>query len=93
MTERSNRKQRTGVVVSKSGTKSVSVLVETTRRHALYGKVFKMSKKFAAHDDQELGNVGDTVEIMECRPISKTKRWRLVRVVEKSKKPVAVAKD
>lgn len=81
--ERGTRKVRTGSVVSKSGDKSIVVRVERRLPHPIYGKIVKTSKKFHAHDAENVAKVGDTVTIMETRPLSKTKRWRLVSVEEK----------
>ncbi len=81
--ERGSRKVRKGTVVSKSGDKSITVRVERRLLHPIYGKVVKTSKKFHAHDEANVAKVGDTVTIMETRPLSKTKRWRLVSVEEK----------
>ncbi len=81
--ERGSRKVRKGTVVSKSGDKSITVRVERRLLHPIYGKVVKTSKKFHAHDEGNVAKVGDTVTIMETRPLSKTKRWRLVSVEEK----------
>ena len=81
--ERGSRKVRKGTVVSKSGDKSIVVRVERRLRHPVYGKVVKASVKFHAHDEQNAAKVGDTVVIMETRPLSKTKRWRLVSIEEK----------
>ena len=75
---RALRKQRKGIVVSKSGNKSIVVVVERRKPHPLYGKIIKQSSKFHAHDEENAANVGDTVVIMETRPISRMKRWRLV---------------
>ncbi|RMG79650.1 MAG: 30S ribosomal protein S17 [Bacteroidetes bacterium] len=85
MTERNLRKERTGVVVSNKMDKSVVVLVERKVKHPKYGKFIKKSKKFVAHDEKNECGIGDTVRIMETRPLSKTKRWRLVKIVEKAK--------
>ncbi len=85
MTERNLRKTRTGVVVSTSMDKSISVLVERRLRHPIYGKYVKKTKKFMAHDETNDCNVGDTVRIMETRPLSKRKRWRLVEILERAK--------
>jgi small subunit ribosomal protein S17 len=74
------RKERQGVVVSKSGNKSIVVLVEMRRRHAKYGKVLWHSSKFHVHDEQNAAKVGDRVRIAECRPMSRTKRWRVLEV-------------
>jgi small subunit ribosomal protein S17 len=79
------RKQKTGVVVSTKMDKTISVKVERRLMHPLYGKFVKRSKKFHAHDEANTCNVGDVVRIMETRPLSKTKRWRLVEIVERAK--------
>ncbi len=79
--ERNNRKTYTGTVVSSKNDKTITVMIETYRKHPLYGKRVKYSKKFTAHDETNLAKTGDVVEIMECRPLSATKRFRLVRVV------------
>ena len=81
--ERGSRKVRKGTVVSKSGDKSIIVRVERRMLHPIYGKVVMVHTKFHAHDEQNVAKVGDTVVIMETRPLSKTKRWRLVSVEEK----------
>ncbi|HEX9842669.1 MAG TPA: 30S ribosomal protein S17 [bacterium] len=75
------RKVRQGVVVSDKGDKTLVVEVERTVRHPIYGKVMRRSKRFHAHDEQNTGKVGDLVRIMECRPLSRLKRWRLVEVI------------
>ncbi|MEY3366983.1 MAG: hypothetical protein RI973_138 [Bacteroidota bacterium] len=85
MESRKLRKTRVGVVVSNKMEKTINVLVERRLRHPLYGKSVKMSKKFMAHDDKNECNIGDTVRIMETRPLSKNKRWRLVEIVERAK--------
>lgn len=85
MTERKTRKTRVGVVASSAMDKSVSVLVERRLRHPMYGKFITKSKKFIAHDENNECQVGDKVKIMETRPLSKTKKWRLVEVLEKAK--------
>jgi small subunit ribosomal protein S17 len=85
MSDRKNRKQRTGIVVSNRMQKSITVLVERKLKHPLYGKFVKMSKKFMAHDENNESSIGDKVLIMETRPLSKYKRWRLVQIVEKAK--------
>ncbi len=84
MTERNQRKVYTGRVVSDNMDKTVTVLVETYKKHTLYGKRVKYSKKFKAHDENNVAKVGDIVRIMETRPLSATKRIRLVEVVEKA---------
>lgn len=85
MSERNRRKERQGVVVSAAGEKTCVVKVEDRKRHPLYGKMITRSTKFHAHDENNECGVGDVVRIMETRPISKQKRWRLVEIVEKAK--------
>lgn len=82
---RGRRKVRTGRVVSSKMEKTVVVAVESRERHPLYGKFMKRTTKFKAHDEQNSCGEGDTVEIMETRPLSREKRWRVVRIVEKAK--------
>lgn len=84
-TDRSSRKVRQGIVVSTAGDKTCVVKVEERKKHALYGKMITRSNKFHAHDENNECGVGDTVSIMETRPLSKLKRWRLVEIVEKAK--------
>jgi len=84
-TDRNSRKMRQGVVVSTAGDKTAVVKVEERKRHPLYGKMITQSTKFHAHDEENSAGVGDTVTIMETRPLSKLKRWRLVEIVEKAK--------
>ena len=83
--DRNLRKIKVGVVTSNKMDKSISVKVERKVKHPLYGKFVKKSTKFHAHDEKNECSIGDTVKIMETRPMSKTKRWRLVEVVEKAK--------
>jgi small subunit ribosomal protein S17 len=83
--ERNHRKERIGVVVSNKMDKSVVVAVKTQEKHPIYGKFVKKTTKFVAHDEKNECSEGDTVRIMETRPLSKTKRWRLVEIVEKVK--------
>ena len=83
--ERNLRKERIGVVVSNKMEKSIVVLVERKVKHPLYGKFVKKSTKFMAHDEKNEANIGDTVRIMETRPLSKNKCWRLVEIVERAK--------
>ena len=83
--ERNRRKTRVGVVVSDKMDKTITVALEDFVRHSLYGKAVKTTKKGKAHDENNECNIGDTVRIMETRPLSKDKRWRLVKVVEKVK--------
>ena len=78
--ERGARKERRGVVVSKSGNKTVVVRVERRKRHEQYGKVIRQFKKFHAHDEDNTAKVGDTVRIVEVRPLSRMKRWRVVEI-------------
>ncbi len=84
-TTRKFRKEKTGVVVSNKMNKSIVVLVERKVMHAKYGKFVKKTSRFLAHDEKDESNVGDTVRIMETRPISKDKCWRLVEIVERAK--------
>ncbi|MEG0314528.1 MAG: 30S ribosomal protein S17 [Erysipelotrichaceae bacterium] len=84
MMERSNRKAYRGTVVSDKMDKTITVIVETKKTHPLYGKRVKYSKKFKAHDEMNEAKLGDKVEIMETRPLSATKRFRLIRIVEKA---------
>ena len=83
--ERNLRKERVGIVTSTSMNKSIVVSIERRQKHSKYGKFVKQTNKFVAHDEKEECNVGDTVKIMETRPLSKTKNWRLVEIVEKAK--------
>ena len=83
--ERNLRKERVGVVVSNKMDKSIVVKVERKVKHPLYGKFVKKSTKFMAHDENNECNIGDMVRIMETRPLSKNKCWRLVEIVEKAK--------
>jgi small subunit ribosomal protein S17 len=83
--ERNLRKERVGVVTSDKMNKSVVVMVERRVMHPKYGKFVKLSSKFMAHDEKDEAHIGDTVRIMETRPLSKHKRWRLVEVVERAK--------
>ena len=83
--ERGNRKVRYGVVVSDKMDKTVTVSVESHFRHPLYGKITAMTKKYKAHDEENACKVGDKVKIMETRPLSKDKYFRLVRIIERAK--------
>ena len=85
MSERNLRKTRTGMVVSDKMDKTVVVAVIVNVRHPLYKKIVKRTVKFKAHDEQNACGIGDTVMIMETRPISKDKRWRVVEIIEKAK--------
>ncbi len=82
---RGNRKTRIGVVVSNSMDKTIVVAVRTKVSHPLYGKTVNKTTKFKAHDEENTANVGDRVRIMETRPLSREKRWRLVEVVERAR--------
>ena len=84
MSERNQRKVYQGRVVSDKMDKTITVIVETQKKHSLYGKRVKYSKKYKAHDEQNAAKTGDIVRIMETRPLSATKRFRLVEVVEKA---------
>lgn len=83
--ERNLRKSRTGVVTSNKMNKSITVMVERREKHPIYGKFIKKSNKFIAHDEKDECNIGDKVRIMETRPLSKLKRWRLVEILERAK--------
>ena len=84
-TERNRRKVRQGVVVSTAGEKTCVVKIEERKKHPLYGKMITQSKKLHAHDEENACGVGDTVVVMETRPLSKMKHWRLIEIVEKAK--------
>ena len=83
--DRNLRKVRVGIVTSNKMDKSITVMIEKKVQHPKYGKFLKQSKKFHAHDEKNECGIGDIVKIMETRPLSKLKRWRLVEVVEKAK--------
>ena len=85
MVVRNLRKTRIGVVTSDKMDKTITVAVERKVKHPMYGKFVKKTTKFHSHDEQSVCGMGDIVKIMETRPLSKTKRWRLVEVVEKAK--------
>ena len=82
---RNSRKVRTGVVTSISGEKTVTVKIDNRKRHPKYGKMITVTKKLHCHDEEGVAHLGDTVKVMETRPLSKTKRWRVVEVVEAAK--------
>ena len=84
-TGRKLRKQRVGVVTSTKMEKTITVLIERKIKHPIYGKFMKKSKKFTAHDENNECHEGDTVKIMETRPLSRKKRWRLVEILERAK--------
>ena len=83
--ERNERKERVGKVVSNKMQKTITVAVDRKVKHPIYGKFVNRTTKFKAHDENNTAGIGDTVRIMETRPISKDKRWRLIEVVEKAK--------
>ena len=83
--ERNLRKERTGKVVSNKMDKTIVVAVENHVKHPLYGKIVKDTYKLKAHDENNEANIGDTVKVVETRPLSKDKRWRLVKIIEKAK--------
>ena len=85
MEGRNLRKQRTGVVVSDKMQKTIVVASKFKEKHPIYGKFVSKTKKYHAHDENQESHVGDTVLIMETRPLSKTKRWRLVEIIERAK--------
>ena len=85
MEERNLRKTRVGKVVSDKMDKTIVVAIENHVKHPLYGKIVKRTYKLKAHDEENTCNIGDTVKVMETRPLSKDKRWRLVEVVERAK--------
>ncbi len=82
---RAFRKTRTGQVVSDKMDKTIVVAIEDSVQHPLYKKILKRTYKLKAHDENNECGIGDTVEVMECRPLSKDKRWRLVKIIEKAK--------
>lgn len=82
--ERAQRKEKTGKVVSNKMDKTIVVYVETTIRHPIYKRIIKQSKKFKAHDENNEANIGDVVLIMETRPLSKDKNWRLLEITERA---------
>ena len=82
--DRSDRKEKTGTVISNKMTKSIVVAVERKVKHEKYGKFVKKTSTFMAHDEKNECNIGDTVRIMETRPLSKSKCWRLVEIIERA---------
>lgn len=84
-TTRNLRKERVGVVTSNKMDKTITIAVERRLQHPIYGKFIKKTKKFMAHDEKNDCNIGDKVRIMETRPLSKRKRWRLVEILERAK--------
>ena len=85
METRNLRKERTGVVTSNMMDKSITVAIKWKEKHPIYGKFVNKTKKYHAHDEKNECGIGDTVKIMETRPLSKTKRWRLVQIIERAK--------
>ena len=85
METRNLRKERTGVVTSNKMDKSITVAIKWKEKHPIYGKFVNKTKKYHAHDEKNECGIGDTVKIMETRPLSKTKRWRLVQILERAK--------
>lgn len=82
---RNSRKVRTGIVASLSGEKTVTVKITSRKRHPKYGKMITTTKKLHCHDEEGVAGLGDTVRVMETRPLSKQKRWRVVDIIEKAK--------
>lgn len=85
METRNLRKVKAGVVTSNKMDKSITVAVKWKEKHPIYGKFVSITRKYHAHDEKNECNIGDTVKIMETRPLSKTKRWRLVEIIERAK--------
>ena len=85
METRNLRKERSGVVTSNKMDKSITVAIKWKEKHPIYGKFVNKTKKYHAHDEKNECGIGDTVKIMETRPLSKTKRWRLVQIIERAK--------
>ena len=83
--KRNLRKERVGIVVSNKMEKSITVAVHTKEKHRIYGKFVNKTKKLTAHDEENNCNIGDTVKVMETRPLSKNKCWRLVEIIERAK--------
>ena len=83
--ERAKRKIRSGTVTSDASEKTITVTIERRFRHPIYGRVVKSKKKLMAHDEKNEANLGDIVEVMETRPLSKTKHWRLTNIIERAK--------
>ena len=84
-TARKTRRERVGVVVSNSMEKSIIITVKQKVKHPIYGKFVNKTSRFMAHDEENTCNVGDTVKISETRPLSKSKRWRLIEIIERAK--------
>ena len=84
-TTRAFRKTRVGIVISDKMDKTIVVAIATNVQHRLYHKIIKRTYKLKAHDEKNEAGIGDTVKVMECRPLSKDKRWRLVEIIEKAK--------
>ncbi len=84
-TARNLRKEKVGKVVSNKMTKSITIAIDRKVKHPIYGKFMNKTTKFMAHDEKNEAGIGDTVRVMETRPLSKSKRWRLVEIIEKAK--------
>ena len=82
---RGNRKTRVGIVTSDKMDKTIVVTIRSRYKHPLYGKIISHTRKFKAHDEENACGIGDTVRIMETRPLSRDKRWRLIEIIEKAK--------
>ncbi len=82
---RNSRRERIGVVVSNKMEKSIVIVVKTKMKHPIYGKFVNKTSRFSAHDEKNECGIGDTVKVMETRPLSKNKRWRLVEIIERAK--------
>lgn len=91
--QRSKRKETIGIVISDKMDKTITVSVPRVFRHPMYNKLIRTATKFVAHDEKEIAGVGDTVRIQETRPLSKTKRWRLVEIVKKADVGAGVAEE
>lgn len=85
MSERGFRKERIGKVLSNKMDKTITIAIERRVKHPIYGKYFQKTKKLMAHDEENSAGIGDLVKIMETRPLSKNKRWRLIEIIEKAK--------
>lgn len=83
--DKGNRKVKVGTVTSNKMEKTITVRVDTIKQHPLYKKTIRTSKKYKSHDENNEANIGDVVRIMECRPLSKDKRWRLLEIVKRAK--------
>ncbi len=84
-TSRASRKERRGIVTSDKMDKTITVRIDTTKAHRLYGKIVRQSRKLTVHDENNEAGIGDVVQVVETRPLSKQKRWRLLEIIEKAK--------